>query len=286
MSPLLFAALAFAVMAPAPRTRSDGPSLKEVVRRMAAYVEAYGDKASIVVATERYTQHASSSRPSSATALDHRVTVADFAIVKAEGFGGWVGIRDIVEVDGARITDREDRLIQLLTASSGSMDEARRLSDESARFNIGPFLRNFNVPTTALFFFRTENLDRFKFTRKSVGGDGTWEIAFRETTRPALIRTPDGASVPTEGTMWVDAASGTVVRTRLRMAAFGAPGASPGTTSAEIAVTYRRVPALDMWLPDSMTESYEVVHGLVWERTTADAGYTDYRQFQTSVRIK
>ena len=37
-----------------------------------------------------------------------------------------------------------------------SMDEARRLSDESARFNIGPIVRNFNVPTAALFFFRPE----------------------------------------------------------------------------------------------------------------------------------
>jgi hypothetical protein len=282
--PSIIAALLGIASIAAPPLSADEPSLKDVLRRMSAYVQAYGEKASIVVATERYTQHVNAVRP---TSMEHRVTVADFAIVKAEGLGGWVGFRDVVEVDGARVTDHQDRLLQVLSASSG-MDEARRLSDESARFNIGPILRNFNVPTTALFFFRPENLDRFKFTRKSAGQDGTWEIAFRETDRPTLIRTPEGGSVPSEGSVWVSAADGTVVRTRMRMTAFGAPGAVNvrGSGSAQIDVTYRRVAALDMWLPETMTESYEGSRGPAWDRTTTEARYTDYRQFQTSVRIK
>lgn len=278
------AILAVALMVVA-RPPASEPSLKDVVRRMGAYVQAYGEKASIVVATERYTQHVNSSRP---TRLNHRVTVAEFAIVKAEGLGGWMGFRDVVEVDGARVTDHQDRLIQILTASSGSMDEASRLSDESARFNIGPILRNFNVPTTALFFFRSENLDRFKFTQRNAGQDGTWEIAFRETTRPTLIRTPDGGSVPSEGSVWVNAVNGTVVRTRMRMTLFGTPGNvnTRASGSAQVDVTYRRVAALDMWLPDTMTESYEGSRGNSWDRTTTEARYTEYRQFQTSGRIK
>jgi hypothetical protein len=266
----------------------DEPSLRDVVRRMGAYVQTYGEKASIVVATERYTQHLNGSGSRLAGAVIHRTTVADFAIVKAEGLGGWIGFRDVVEVDGAKITDHEGRLIQLLTASSGSTDEARRLSDESARFNIGSIMRNFNVPTTALFFFRPENLDRFKFTRKSVAPDGIWEIAFRETARPTLIRTPDGGFVPSEGNLWVDPANGTVVRTRMRMSDFGTPP-TPGVREvglAQIDVAYTRVPALDMWLPATMTESYETSRGTAWDRTTGEARYTDYRQFQTTVRIK
>lgn len=261
------------------------PSVKDVVGRLGAYVRAYGEKASIVVATERYTQHASGSR---ATVPDRRLTVADFAIVRAEGPGGWVGFRDVIEVDGTPITDRRDRLLQTLSASSGSMDEARRLSDESARFNIGPVLRNFNVPTTALFFFRPENLDRFKFSRKSVEQDGTWEIAFRETARPTLIRTPEGDSVPSAGSLWVNAGDGTVVRTRIRITEFGPQGTATirVSGSALIDVTYRRVAALEMWLPDTMTESYEGRRGDVWVRITSEARYSDYRQFQTAVRIK
>ena len=137
-----------------------------------------------------------------------------------------------------------------------------------------------------LFFFRPESLERFKFTRKTIASDGTWEIAFRETMQPTLIHTPDGTRVPTEGLLQVNAASGTVVRTVLRMSAFGSPPDAHGSGAAEIEVTYRLVPALDMWLPERMTEAYEVVRGAVRERTAAEARYSDYRQFQTSGRIK
>ena len=192
---------------------------------MGDYVQSYGEKASIVVATERYTQHVTNSRR---TTPQERLTVADFAIVKAQGFGGWVGFRDVVEADGVRIADHEDRLLQVLQSSYGSMDEARRLSEESARFNIGPIVRNFNVPTTALFFFTPASLDRFKFTRKGVDADGIWEIGFREAMRPTLIRTPDGRPVATEGTLRVNGATGTIVRTVLRMTELGVPRDSHG----------------------------------------------------------
>ena len=267
-----------------PRLAAGEPSLKDVLGRMSAYVQTYGEKASIIVATERYTQ-----RVRVAVGRDQdRVTVADFAIVKAAGLGGWVGFRDVVEVDGARVGDREERLIQILTAASGRMDEAHRLSKESARFNIGPIERNFNVPTAGLFFFRPENLDRFKFTRKGVQPDGTWEIGFRETTRPTLVRTPAGVPVPADGSIWVDGGTGTVTRTRLHMTIVlpPTPGEPPRPGSAEIDVTYQRIPALDMWLPEAMTERYDGSGGFGPFRTIGEAKYTDYRQFQTSIRIK
>src|SRR6186713_3222224 len=112
--PCLAALLMIAALT-GPRLAADEPSLKDVVRRMGAYVQAYGEKASIVVATERYTQQVSvSNRP----VPERRDTVADFAIVKAEGLGGWVGFRDVVEADGTRIPDREGRLLRVLSAAS------------------------------------------------------------------------------------------------------------------------------------------------------------------------
>lgn len=262
----------------------DDPSLKDLLRRMAAYAESYGEKASIVVATERYAQHVSGGRPPASG--DHRVSVADFAIVKAEGLGGWVGFRDVIEVDGTSLTDRRDRLLKVLTSASGASDEARRLSTESARFNLGPIYRDFNVPTSALFFFLPDNLERFKFNRRSVAADGTWEIVFRETSRPTLIRTPGGRSIPSEGSVWVDAATGTVVRTRLRIKEFAAPESAKPRGAADIDVKYRHVADLDLWLPETMTESYEVMRGTSVDRLTTEAWYSNYRKFQTSVRIK
>jgi hypothetical protein len=74
----------------------------------------------------------------------------------------------------------------------------------------------------------------------------------------------------------------------MNMRQFGASlsAREPESASAAIDVTYSRVAALDMWLPDSMTESYEVVRGAVWDRTKTEARYSNYRQFQTSGRIK
>lgn len=269
----------------APRLSADEPSLKDVIRRMSAYVQAYGEKASIFVATEHYTQHVTGGdRPGP----QDRVTVADFAIVRAEGLGGWVGFRDILEADGTRVADHSDRLLKILSDVSGRLDEAQRLSDESARYNIGPVSRNFNVPTTALFFFSPRNLDRFKFTRTSVAPDGTWEIAFRETERPTLVRTPEGRSVPSEGTVWVNASDGTVLRTRLRMKEFGrsSAGITRHAGAAQIDVSYARVSNIDMWLPQVMVESYEMPRVIGRERTSTEARYSDYRRFETSGRIK
>ena len=280
MSAVLAASLAAVPLAASGPAK---PSLADVLRRMGAYVEAYGEKASIVVATERYAQHVSAGERA-----QDRHTVADFAIVRAAGFGGWVGFRDVVEADGARLANRTDRLLGILSDVAGRLDEAQRLSNESARFNIGPISRNFNVPTAALFFFRPESLDRFKFSRKSVDDQGTWEIAFRETAHPTIIRTPEGRSVPSEGRLWVNAADGTVLRTRIQMKEFarGSAASKRDAGHAQVDVIYARVPAVGMWLPETMTESYEVLRAGRLERITTEAKYSEYRVFQTSVRIK
>jgi hypothetical protein len=258
---------------------SDKPSLKDVVRRVTQYVDEYGAKASIVVATERYAQ---ASTGSGGGGDQKRVLVADFAIVKAEANHTWIGFRDVIEVDGKPLPDRENRLIDVLMSSSGSFDEARRISDESARFNIGGLLRNFNVPTTVLFFFARENVDRFKFSRKDPRQDAAWEIQFREVYRPTLIRAPDGVSVPAEGTIWVNPTDGTILRTHLRVAP---PRERSAAGLAEIDVTFQRVDSLAMWLPASMDETYLDLRGQT-THTTGHAEYSNYRRFETSARIK
>lgn len=254
-------------------------SVKDVMRRVAAYVDAYGEKAQIVVATEHYTQDARGS----VSVPETRRILAEFAIVRVPRLRGWQGFRDVVEVDGARISDRDDRLVRILTASDGGYAEARRLSNESARFNIGALHRNFNVPTTALFFFSADNLERFRFAARGVQPDGTWEIAFRETSRPTLIRTPDGQSVPSEGSIWVNPSDGTVVRTLLKLGGFAPSGQTKGTAHAD--VRYRPVTHLGMWLPASMDEQLET-HGMISETISGRAVYSNYRQFTTSGRIK
>jgi len=257
-------------------------SLKDVTRRVGAYVDGYGDRASIVVCTETYEQHADSSQTSAQT----RTLVSDFALVYADALHGWLGFRDVIEVDHRAVQDREDRLVRVLMGAQGRFDEARRLSDESARFNLGNLQRNFNVPTSALFFFRTEDHDRFKFAERRVLDDGAWEIGFRETGKPTMIRTPDGEPVETLGTIWVRPEDGVVVRTVLEVGVLMRRVSPPQRGKGSIDVRYRPVEALGMWLPEAMDETFEATRQDAWDKVTGHAEYSNYRRFETSGRIK
>lgn len=204
---------------PAPTSIAD-PMLSELMHNVAAYVATYGEQMSAVVGIEKYTQYIN---PSAGTSIRPRQLLAEFALVKSGGLIPWTGYRDVIEVNGEPIRDRRDRIVKILADSADPITEASRLTAESARFNIGPVSRNFNLPTTALFFFHASNLSRFTFTRKGskqIEGVETLEIGFRETRRPTLISRRDGTDVPSQGTLWVLPEDGTIVRTRLQLKGF------------------------------------------------------------------
>ena len=304
--------------------RQTGPTIDEVMTRVGQYVASYGEKASVVVATEKYSQHilvdgADMGRP--------RDLVAEFAIVRVAG-GGWTGYRDVIEASGKTVQDRKDRLVSLLTNTSGDTSELTRIANESARFNVGPVTRNFNVPTAAMFFFTPNELARFSFVRKAtkkVEGIETWEIEFKETKRPTLIMTRAGKDVPIEGTLHVKPDDGTVIRTRFKMRNFAdmdaaqeqrAPVDRPAQSAssnnggreaisrsqsletinmnkmeseADIEVTYAKPAGIDVWFPASMTELYvgpiKVKVTPLMARSTTRAKYSDFRQFNTAIKI-
>lgn len=256
------------------------------MRRVAAYVDGYGERAAIVVGTERYTQKTSGN--TDAPHLERHL-VAEFALVKVDVASGWLGFRDVLEVDGRKLPDHQDRLVTSLF-SGGGYAEAQRLSDESARYNIGTIERNFNVPTTTLFYFRSNLQARFKFAARTVEQDGSWRIAFKETSRPTLIRTPDNESVPSEGDIWVNPEDGTVLRTILRTELKNLRHARMQRGEGQVQVTYRYVALIGMWLPAQMSEEFESTGNAgrtsAWERVVGTAEYSNYRQFTTSGRIK
>ena len=297
------------------------PAMAQVLERLGAYVSSYGQAASVIVSTEKYSQSIqwSDSAPMRPLQLE-----AEFAIVRVSG-GRWTGFRDVVTVDGKPVHDRRNRLVELLTDTNGDADELTRIANESARFNIGPIRRNFNVPTAALFFFMPADHGRFAFERKAtrkIDGVSTWEISFKETRRPTLIMTRSGRDVPIEGALWVNPEDGTVLRTRLRLRNFAdetaaapdlaAPqqmpaenpnvprGAAPRPrastismdrieTSADIDVTYRRPDGMSLWLPSTMVELYEgpirIKAKSIPGRATTRATYSDHKQFGTSIKI-
>jgi len=280
-----------------PSTPSTG-SPDDIIRRAGAYVAQYGGQASLLVAVEHYAQSASrvqrnvetemriggrlsQTEEMNTTPAFRRRLVSEFALApNAAAIGGWLGYRDVMEVDGKPVADRGGRLQALFRSDTPDSQAARRIANEGARYNIGSVSRNFNVPTATLFFFHQGNLSRFTFRRtgrERIDGVDTVVIDFHEARAPTLIMNSAGKDVPASGTLWVNPVDGVVVRTRVELKEFDSAG-----SRAVIEVVYRKDPAVGMWVPSRMTERYTVGP----ETTTTVATYQDFKRFQTSVKIK
>lgn len=318
----LTVALMAGVAAAASAQELRDPQLEPVLARMGAYIRGYAEQAALVVAIEEYTQTVM--LDGAAVPVQPRRLVAEVAIIKTSDGSGWVGFRDVVEVNGRALIDRRDRLMSLFTATgAANATELQRIANESSRFNVGPVSRNFNVPTSAMFFFLPDNLARFAFARKGtkkINGVEAWEIAFKETRSPTLVMTRAGTDVPIAGTLWIKPDDGTVVRTRLQLKNFAdqmtspvqsAPSQRPEMnpaapqgrraaavptmywdkieSSADIEVTYRLHPALGLWLPSEMAEYYNGPITLTVTpsvgRSTTRATYSDFKQFGTAATL-
>jgi hypothetical protein len=197
----------------------------------------------------------------------------------------WVAFRDVFEVDGRTVRDRDTRLQKLfLDAPASAVSQSRRIVDESARYNIGSLQRNINVPTMALTYLRPVNQPRsvFKVTgRQDVEGVNAAVLSFAEKSRPTIVRS-SAKDLPATGRFWIDPETGRVLRTEMSVVADG--------SSTKISVTYGPAPKLTMWVPVLMKEDYEVAatQRLTERNQTirAQATYSNFRQFRVAVDEK
>jgi hypothetical protein len=185
-----------------------------------------------------------------------------------------LGVRDIVEVDGAPIPVDPTRLVDLLhRVDGGSWAAARRILDEGARHNLVSGSRNFNLPTVVLFFLHPERRPRFAWTRRGAPADAVWEIEFRERVRPTVIRGGGGEQVYSRGRVWVEAATGVVRRTALRV--------KLERIEYTLEATFGLVPEVQLTVPVALEDRYSAPDGAV----VGSASYSQYRRFQTGARL-
>ena len=242
------------------------PVLAALLEKTAAYVVGYGQAFRDLVAEETYTQWEGSRR---------RLSRSDLVYVSIPGPIPWTCFRDVFEVDGLRVRDRESRLEKLFLAESraSALQKATAIASESARYNIGRG-RTINVPTLPLLFLHPTNQERFRFERKGrrrFGEREGIEIALREVARPTLVNDGAGGDVPAAGRVYVDAQDGTVLRTEVTFW----PARGPGYLAAE----YRFDRGLGLWLPAEMREDYRTPEGALGVGSEATARYAKYRRF-------
>src|SRR5262249_34385341 len=158
-----------------------------------------------VVAEERYVQDITRVNvlPGRFPAEAHRELRSDVLLVQPAGTDRYVEFRDVFEVDGRPVRDRQDRLTALFLDRTASADaQIQRINQESARYNIGAIERTINTPTLPLTFLLPHNQPRFRFSRGSRNAPAmarapgaaaaAWVIDYEEVQRPTLIRTTGG----------------------------------------------------------------------------------------------
>ncbi len=266
--------------APAPVTDVE---LQGAMAHVDAYLRSYARDYTNVVAEERYDQRLEQEsydsllpgapRPADASTVT-RVLRSDLLMVSSPSLGRWVPFRDVFEVDGKPVRDRDDRLKKLLLdAPKDVAGDARRITEESARYNLGAIDRTTNVPTLALEVLSAGHrgsLRLFRRDEETVEGIRAMRIDFEERADRALIRTTTGAGLPSRGSFWVDPATGRILRTVMRTDVAGA--------KMEVSVLYRPAGSTGLWLPAEMRESYTQAN----QKLSGVARYSHYRRFQVT----
>ena len=200
---------------------AQSPPLELILSRAARYVDDFVDRFSNVVTEERYVQSVSGLSQLRNRSDRHRELRSDFLLVKPSDSSPWLPFRDVFEVDGAPVRDREERLSKMfLQSSSNALNRARELAVEAARYNLAgnALLRTVNNPLVTLAFLDEENQKRFRFQLGRPEpdlGPTIRIVAFRELARPTFIKGAFDADLPARGRFWIDAETGRIVRAEL-----------------------------------------------------------------------
>lgn len=267
-------------------------ALPLVLSKAATYVEVYASHLSGLVMEESYVQDVEQInrfgyRTNTRGGVSHRVLKSDLLLVRPQGSDAWMQFRDVFEVDGKALRDRNDRLEKLfLQPSKSTAAQAEKIVRESARYNIGDIERTINLPLLAMTILDREIQPNFQFRSPDPNGDlklpksaafaarsGAVMIEFNETTVRTMITTPQGKNLRAHGRFWFAMPDAEVLMTELAVEDY--------TLSATIHVAYDRRPGLAVPAPVEMHELY--VNRLNSSKVEGTATYSNFREFNVKV---
>jgi len=254
------------------------PLLDDVVDKVTDYVTVYTRDFIGVVAERAYRQDVRNAGGRDLRGFptegqrQSRILKSDMLLVRAPAGDRWLQFRDVFDVDGKPVRDREERLAKLfLTPSPSAQQQVEDIRSASARYNIGAVNRTVNIPVLALSVFDVANRPWFTFTlgkRK----DNTIELHFRESRTFTMIRGRDGGT-PSYGKFVVDRTSGRILSSELH--------ADTEALKAQIDVTYESEPTLGgLFVPREMREKYDQKDGTA---IIGRATYAKFRRYQVRV---
>ena len=206
---------------------------------------------------------------------ERRRLVGDLLMVKPSESEPWHLFRDVFEVDGRAVRDRENRLAQLFlntTDTAGAVKRAQQIAAESSRFNIKQ-IGTVDNPLLALGLLQGAYRPRFRFTlrgRDVAIGENVWIVEYRETGRPTLMRGSGNTDIEARGKYWIDSTNGHIAKTELMFNALG--------TESSVTTTFEMDERLGTPVPVEM----RFKRGGSLNEVRGVATYGRFRQFEVA----
>jgi len=248
---------------------AQGVTLEVVLARLHRYLRDYAELLPATVAVERYQQRVGT--------FERVQLESEFGIVRVPNHPQWLGFRDVMKVNGTAVEGRDKRLVALFeNLSVSAIEQAGRISRESARFNIGPVTRSINDPALVLELLDSRNADRVrlqKIREGTLNNIPVWIVRFVETGRPTIVRTSSLQDVPSSGLAWIDPATGRLLRVQATIDTLS-------RVKCDVDVTFQKAPQLDFWVPARMNE--RCFDGAFLQQ--GEATYDSYRMFTVDTR--
>lgn len=256
------------------------PTVDDLLTRSAAYVAVFIERFSNVVAEERYTQRLIQERR-------NRSLGSEFLIVQVPGTTSWQSFRDVFEVDGQPVRDRDERLAKLfLEPTDDSFRRAREIADASARYNLDG-IGALNDPLAAMAFLQERYRPRFRWTLagsdRNVGPD-VWRVRYQESIRPTLFLGAGNRDLPANGLIWIEGTTGRILKTELRI---DRPGSAFVSSFGSTTALQGRSEIITLYQPDERfginvpTETQER-HVSGTNEVTGTAKYSRFRRFSVT----
>ena len=185
----------------------------ELLARAGAYVAQFVDQFANVVAEETLIQETTVPRRK-------RTIRSDFLLVRFPGATEWLAFRDVGEVDGKPVRDKQERLTKLfLEPSPDALRRASDIQSAGARYNLLD-IGTLNNPLLTIAFLQDAYRSRFRFTLAGLEknlGPRVRTVQFQEWKVPSILRGNSNSDILSRGLVWIEEDTGRVVKTELRI---------------------------------------------------------------------
>ena len=264
MKPTAVLCVVVAVVLCSSHSGAQSPKVDELIGKATAYAHYFIEHFANVVAEETYAQEMTFPRRT-------RVLVSDFLLVRHQGEELWQAFRDVAEVDGKPVRDREDRMMELfLRPSSNALRRAAEIAAAGSRYNLID-IGTINNPLLVMGFLQRQYADRFRFNLEAVDkdlGPDVRTVRFVEIRRPTLLKWNASADMSSRGLMWIEENTGRVVKTQLQLGGVRYP--------VRVTTTYKFDKELGINVPILMEDWYPQGKG----EFRGTATYGKFRRFE------